>query len=373
MFMIRSLFIGVLGGALVSLHAQTTQPNPIPASKIAFDTSEGTPISLPSLMITMEPVCYSSDSCAANFALLPATSTDAPAQAAPFNPKDVTAYFDLSGKVHAIDPAALEDLSYVQILSATPTGNGVAILIHGASTEGDNAARLVPKSGSEPPRSKVDWGYFVCFFDSDGKPQGIQRIDSRYKAARIAYLGADRVLLLLFDQVNEKAVLSIMKDDGRIVRILDDEGSLPGTSELAKGSAVRDGDLDVYKRLAAASELTGWQFGNAGGRLLLLKPGADAAIWSISPGGEIRKVKLKLPPGVQVDSIVSSDHAWIVRSWVPPSSPGPAFQVDPENGEVLRRIDTDPAPSSSILFASQGTYYAFWWDKDQHPFIVKSK
>jgi hypothetical protein len=49
-----------------------------------------------------------------------------------------------------------------------------------------------------------------------------------------------------------------------------------------------------------------------------------------------------------------------------------AIGIRPESGQVLRRIETDEPPPTSVLFASKRVYYAVWSDKDQHPSIVKS-
>ena len=138
-------------------------------------------------------------------------------------------------------------------------------------------------------------------------------LDSRYRPVKISYLGADRILLLLFDTINEKPVLALINQDGQIVRILDDQGSLPGGSDLEKSSALKldDSAPESFKQVAMAGTLTGWQFGRAGNYLLMLKPGTDVSIWSLSPGGEIRKIKLKMPPGTTASSLTSSDRAWL--------------------------------------------------------------
>ena len=62
-----SLIVGML--AAFPLWAQTAQPNPIPPSEVEFATVGGKPTSLPSMVITHLPVCYSADSCSADFAL----------------------------------------------------------------------------------------------------------------------------------------------------------------------------------------------------------------------------------------------------------------------------------------------------------------
>ncbi len=354
------LILGML--AAFPLWAQTAQSNPISPSEVEFATDGGTPISFPSLAMTQLPVCYSEGSCSAVFAL---------------NPQDrkrqIAVYFELSGPDQAVDPAAIENFSYVQILSSTPAAEGVAVLVHGAASDSGVKVRLVPKPGAD--RSGLKEGYYVCLFDRDGKLQSVHTLDSRYKPAKIAYFGADQFVLLRFDTINEKPSLTIMSADGQIVRMLDDQNSLPNGSDLQKGSGIKvdSGAPEFFKQVAMVGTLSGWQFGYAAKQLLLLEPGADPVIWSISPGDEIRKVKLQMPPGTTAQSIVSSDGAWFVRSFIVASDAGLLLEFDPESGQVLRRIDSKGVPPTSILYAGEGNYYALWWDKDKHPWILKSK
>ncbi len=359
------LIVGILA-VFPSLYAQTAQPDAIPPLMVEFATVGGKPTSLPSMVITHLPVCYSADSCSADFALDMRNRS-----------RQVAAYFDLSGQEHTIDPAAIENLSHVQLLSSTPTADGVAVLLAAAASDNGIGVRIVPKGDTEAPpgHSRPDINSYVCFFDRDGKPRSVHMLDSRYRPVKISYLGADRILLLLFDTINEKPVLALINQDGQIVRILDDQGSLPGGSDLEKNSALKldDSAPESFKQVAMAGTLTGWQFGRAGNYLLMLKPGTDASIWSLSPGGEIRKIKLKMAPGTTASSLTSSDRAWLVRSFIVASDTGLLLEFDPENGQMLRRIDSKGVPPTSILYAEQGNYYALWWDKDEHPWILKSK
>lgn len=251
------LLAGVLA-VLTSLNAQTSgpnaqtaQPNPIPSSQVQFDTGNGTQISLPSLAITQLPVCYSADSCSADFA--PVTGDFL---------HELVGHFDLAGDIHAINPAAIQNLSHVQVVYSTPTNDGVAVLVSGAVSGDAYRLRLVPKSGTEPNPSGLHGGFYVCFFDGDGQPQGVQKIDPRYRPAKIAYLGDDEVLLLLFDTINERPALAAMKSDGQIVRFLDTQGLLPSAEDLLESSAaygVKSGGnaADFMKQIAMTAALSG--------------------------------------------------------------------------------------------------------------------
>lgn len=364
-----SILVGVLA-AVPALHAQkAAQPDPVPSLQVEFSTNGGTPVSFPSPVVTQLPVCYSGDSCIANVALDRKNFAQI-----------VGVSFDLSGKSHLVDPAAIQNLSYVQILSSTPTPGGAAVLVHGDESNDGIGVRLVPKSGAQPSdRSGLSEGYYVCFFNREGEPTEVHSIDPRYIPAKIAYLDSDQILLLLVDKISEKPVLALMATDGQIVRTLDDQGALTIGGDLVNGSGMKIPNSSRLANPIAANQimmgaaLAGWQIGYAGKRLLLLQPGAKAIVWSILPGGGIRRVKLKMPPGVVASTIVSSDHAWLIRSFIAASDTGLLLEFDPDTGDALRRIDTKGTPPTSVLFASNGDYYAIWWGKSNHSSILKSE
>ena len=362
--MIAVLLLAVLAIPLL-VSGQTPESHAVPSLEVDFAADGGTPISFPSVVMAQLPVCYSSKSCSALLSVEPHTMA-----------RLVAAHFDLSGQDRSVDPSAIESLSYLQATSSSPTEHGLIVVVHGAASDTALGARLVPKAGSEPDHSNLKQGYYLCLFDDDGKPQGVHLLDSRFRTPRAAYLGSDQILLLGFDNRNEKPALAVLDRSGNIVQFLDDQGSLPGGDELLKRSGVKIDDAapQFAKQIFMAQEVTSWKFGYAGNRLLLLQPGTQAVVWSISPGGEIRKVKLRMPPGTTASTVVSSDHSWLIRSFVATDpDAGLLFEFDPETGEALRRIDTKLVPPTSVFYEAGGIYYALWWDKNHQSFILKSK
>lgn len=357
--------IAVFACASSPFFAQSAIPTP--SLEIEFSTSNGgAPLSLPSFAISQLPICFSSDSCAL------AVVTDPQNRA-----HQLPVMFDVSGKSRAVDPASVERLSYVQVLTAAPTADGIAVLIHAATSGDETGSRVVPKPDKEPDPSRLHDGYYVSFFDRDGKPDGVYPLDPRYDPVKVAYLGGDRLIVLLFDKVRGAPVLGIMTSDGQLVRILDDQGILPSGDELMKSSSFRlpEHASESLKHISISGTMSSWQVGYAGNRLLLLEPGASPSIVEVSQSGAMRKVRLKMPEGVTANSIISSDRAWLLRCFpVNSSDAGTLLEFDPENGRVLRQVSTKGTPPTSIFYADQGTYFASWWDKEhKRVLILKSK
>lgn len=360
------LFAGFVAGC-IAVGGQSAPPHSVSSVEVEFEPSEGgAALTLPSFMVSELPVCYSSDSCA--LAVVPDPQNRG---------RQLSVMFDVTGRSRAVDPGAVENFSYVQVLNSAPTEDGVAVLVHAATSSEGAGTRMVPKGGAEPNRSKLHDGYFVCFFDHDGSPDGVYPVDARYEPAKIAYLGGDRLLMLLFDKVRGGPVMGIMTSDGQLVRFLDDQGALPSGDDLSKNSTLTlsANAPEAVKRIAMAGAMSAWQVGYAGNRLLFLQPGSTPTIFEVSPSGEIRKVRLKMPEGTTANSIISSDRGWLLRCFSDHSpNSGELLEFDREKGSVVRRIATKGTPPTSIFYADGGSYYASWWDKEHgRVFILKSK
>ena len=195
-------------------------------------------------------------------------------------------------------------------------------------------------------------------------------LDSRYKPAKIAYFGADQFVLLRFDTINEKPSLTIMSADGQIVRMLDDQNSLPNGSDLQKGSGIK-----VDMALLSFSNKSRWWV-HVGLAVRLCRqaapspssPGRTRSSGPSRPVVKFVKSSCRCRRGQRHNPIVSSDRAWLVRSFIVASDAGLLLEFDPESGQVLRRIDSKGVPPTSIMYAGQGNYYALWWDKAEHSF-----
>jgi hypothetical protein len=362
----KAIIIFAILSSAVPLVANGQASDSIPKVKINFETDGGTPVSLPSMVMYKLPVCSSSSSCYALFALDPTKGFEV-----------VIDGFSASGKSHITDPGAIEGLSYVHILDFAPKDGGVAVLLHASiSKNGSVGQKLVPKPSTQPEAASLkESGDYVALFDGEGRLQEFNRLSLRLRPVKLAHLGSERFLVLGIDPANHQSAMAIVTSSGEFVRLIQTEDRLPDGDELLAGMKQKIVPADAPERMrevGMTAALSRWQFGYAGGRLLLLDPaGENSVIWSISPGGDVRKISLKVPQGATPMSIVSSTDAWLVRAFFP-GDVGALLEFDPDNGTVRRQIDSQPAPPTSIFYADNGTYYALKWNKNL-PFILSNK
>jgi hypothetical protein len=223
-------------------------------------------------------------------------------------------------------------------------------------------------------------GDFLAIYNRDGTLRSVHRIDAQFQPMKIAALGSDQFMVLGFDRINQRPVVVSIDTSREITRFLDQENALPNASEfktfnekrLGKSRAVWSGEPEVQRAAMLSLGISALEFGYAGNQLLLLQPGIDAIVWSISSGGTIKTVKLKMPPGLTADSILSSsDGSWLIRAFVSENM-ATLLEFDPESGEVRRQIDSEPVLATNIFYEKDGAYYGIWWN-GEHSFIVKSK
>jgi hypothetical protein len=343
--------------------------DPPPKWKVDIDPSRGTEVRLPSPAMRLLPQCRGG-MCYAVFALDPFTKD--PAHRLPLQ----IAAFTLSGQSHFLDPSLIQGLTYVAIRDFAPNEDGgVYVLIH--AVEKDS----LPKSGGAPDSNTTAPSTFaqaatsnnyLAVYDSNGQFIGIHHLELQFEPIRMVSL-TEQLLVSGFDRVHNQPVLAILRTDGSLVRLLDDQGTLPdATTLLATAPWKIDKDAPLlFQQVAISGALSGLTFGYAGGRALLLDPGANAAIWEIR-GTEVKRTNLKMPKGVVAASIVSSDGAWLIRAFVSATDSGMLLEFDRETGELKRQVDSGGVPATSIFLESGNTFYAFWWNAQHQSFIVKS-
>ncbi len=79
--------------------------------------------------------------------------------------RELAVRFDISWKTRAIDPGAIEGLSYVQMISAGALPGRLAVLVHAATSGSGAGERVVPKpgDGTRQVEAAIVDGFFVCF------------------------------------------------------------------------------------------------------------------------------------------------------------------------------------------------------------------
>jgi hypothetical protein len=347
--------------------------------KVDFDTSSGTEVRLPSLAMRHLPKCRGG-MCYAVFAMDPPIHPDAsgklPPAGPPLFPMEMAA-FSLSGQSHFLDPSLIQGLTYVTILDFAPNEDGsVYVLIHAIEKDSLPKRTSAPDSNTTAPSTfnqVATNNNCLAVYDSNGQFIGIHHLELQFEPVRMVSL-TDQILVSGFDRVHNQAVLAILGTDGSLVRLLDDQGTLPNAATLlasAPWKVDKNASL-MIQQVAMSTALSRLTFGYVGGRALLLDPGANAAIWEIK-GTEVERTNLKMPRGVVAASIVPSDGAWLIRAFVSATDSGMLLEFDRETGELKRQVDSGGVPATSIFFESGNTFYALWWNARYQSFIVKSR
>jgi hypothetical protein len=104
--------------------------------------------------------------------------------------------------------------------------------------------------------------------------------------------------------------------------------------------------------------------------VLTVEPGVGARVIEILRSGDTQTVKLKLPAHQIAHTIITNKGNWFVRAHLEGSDTQWSwFQVDPETGETLKRIDTSGVPATTIACATDSGFYGFRWI-DKKPYLI---
>ena len=226
-------------------------------------------------------------------------------------------------------------------------------------------------AGQERPAAN---GYYLALFNYDGELRGYKRLDIGLEPFTIAQLADDSFLLVGTDEATAKPRFVVVDDSGTLLHDLDTDTIMPSAKRLQSMfdslnfGGTKPDDMSASMRIRTALSLFREVHSQEG--LLLIVPGSDAPVTVLLRSGETRVVHLKLPEDQIPHSIIPARGRWFVRTnQRGTDSTWNLYEVNPETGEVLRRINTEGVPATSIACPTDSGLYALRWI-DEKPYLL---
>ena len=207
--------------------------------------------------------------------------------------------------------------------------------------------------------------YYMALFDYDGKLQNYTNLDLGFEPSEIVQL-YDNGFLVSGADTRGRAMFVLIDSSGSIRRDLRETPLMPSdedlTAMLNSINIVGMNPNDLPLPLKIPAVLSMFRPVHSNGGVLIVEPGAGARVMEILRSGDTRMVKLKLPPHQIAHSIMTNKGSWFVRTHLQDSdTQWNLFQVDPETGQTLKRIDTSGVPATSIACPTDTGFYGFRW------------
>jgi hypothetical protein len=177
-----------------------------------------------------------------------------------------------------------------------------------------------------------------------------------FKVVNMAALDNGDFIVLGANALTERPVLAIISDSGELRRFIDADAALPGQKALIKGlpAAMAQAKTGISPNGQIISALSTFEFAHHGHHILLLMPGSDALVISISQGGAVEKVPLRQPVGFSAQTIIpGSGGYWLIRGQTGVHE-HMLLAFDPQDGSPVAQLDTGDVPPTSVMCESSG-------------------
>ncbi len=236
----------------------------------------------------------------------------------------------------------INDISNPKTRTFFVTESDVYILTTGSIPQ-ENTLQIKKPNGEIEQQRLSTIQQFVARFGRDGSYRGAVRLDLDFTPLQVGVFPSGDFLLAGVTKDNQVRV-ALVKSNGQFQRYVDLEGDI----QLSK-----DSDTSGVKGPGLALPMTGKRFGEGfqdsvhisfftsdGTRLILVRKAANAPIFSISAGGNVRTVKPRVPSGYTLADLKAADNIWIGTYTHRISEEAglaiETFALDPVTGEITQ-------------------------------------
>jgi hypothetical protein len=201
---------------------------------------------------------------------------------------------------------------------------------------------------------------YIARFDKDGTYKGAIRIDLPFVVSSFAAFDSGRIVLAQGLEQEKIPRVALLDSSAQFLRYLDLRKDISPVQAVSSGDFKCDGCTADTRSVANNSTFTPWN-----GRMLFFRNlTSSPRVYEIQEGGEIRVVNLKPPQGYRALGLFPTDTNWLV-SFRSPAGVWSLFEVDPQNGELLKEYRMkapDKVPDTIISCFFDGKFLGFRHD-----------
>jgi len=263
----------------------------------------------------------------------------------------------------------ISDLHDARLTSYFATESEVLVLVNATRDDALSTSKrvfVVPSTGErfeQNIKSGTHHDYLVTF-DRQGNYKGAVELDVPFKASKIAVFGSGQFLVIGSDS-DHKTKVAFVNTDGSLQRFLDAEKPLLGSEKMMEAVGVlKKQSPEVQANphpILGLAQIVSFQ-----DKLLFTWSGMTW-ILEITPGGSVRRVPIRVPPGLVIDHVIPSQEMWYIalRTYGADSNQDQEsafYEVSPSNGTLTKRFETTPEYVSEIACEHDGEFRALLYD-----------
>ena len=234
---------------------------------------------------------------------------------------------------------------------------------------GDTLVTLMRASRRKDQNGNVRPGtdFFLSITDAEGDHPKLIRLDLDFNSVKTAVLGSGEFIILGLDRATFEPVVALLGPEGQFKKYLDVFPRAEKAEEAPTSEDSRKRDLTFS---VGAVQFAPW-----GTDILMTAPGIDtSSVYHFRASGQVERVRIKLPADQQLAGILGSGgrDSWVIRAQSAESAKMMAkvhvlenpeeflYEVNPVNGELLRRLDVSGPLPAEIACAADGKLTAIY-------------
>lgn len=256
-----------------------------------------------------------------------------------------------SGDAHEFRLDQIRDLYDIEQKSYYATESNVVFLVIAAPENKRGKVEFVTSDGTkhEVVQNVSEHHDYVVVFDRSGDYKKSVQIDDTFAVQRIGVFPSGSLLCFGFDRQDHSPKLAMLKEDGTLLRLLE----IPKNAAPASMFGTQDGKGDGPAIFAKPV-----QFVPHRNSIIVVQNRSKFPLLEVNEAGAIREIKPKLPDGVEIDTLIPSDENLFAR--VRDINYGSIYELNPQNGAVLRRFQvSDKESDSDVACVHDGKFLSF--------------
>jgi hypothetical protein len=281
--------------------------------------------------------------------------------------------------ITSFEPSKITDITNPKAERFFVRDSDVYILVHGSGPESKPITLRRPDGSIEhqmAPTSPPQ--YFIARFKSDGAYLGAVLLDIPFTPAQVGAFPSGDFLVAGSTKNMREARVALVKSNGQFNRFVELKNDIHLQSE-SNGST---------ETSSAALPTTGKRFGEGffeaiqistivadGRNLLLIRTGQHSPVFSVSPGGEVEDIWLKVPEGYRLRDIKTTPYFWVASFMHRLSEEGAGVEfssmaIDPKTGKALEVYAYNTFPGFGFA-CTDGLEFSFLVRDDNKLKILK--
>jgi hypothetical protein len=227
--------------------------------------------------------------------------------------------------------------------------SAVVFLVRAATEDKQGKEKFVTSDGAEHEvtRNIAEHHDYLLIFDRKGNYRKRAQLDETFAVQRVAMFPSGSFLAFGFDKENHSLKLTMLNEDGTLLRIVEIPKDDAPTSMFGTQDGSGRGPAVFVKPVQLVPH---------GDSIVIVLNESKYPLLAVNEAGEVRAITPRLAEGKQINTLLPSDG----NLYALEVGDGLIYELNAQDGSVLRRFKIgDGAPGVDVTCVHDGEFHSF--------------